>query len=124
MNLEDLRCKSPEMVLKEIWVHWLAYNLIRKAMAQAAVLHGRTVRQMSFASALQAIAAAWDHGTVAKPQKLRELALAQLKFMSKQKAGHRPDRVEPRAVKRRPKPHRLLTKPREEARAELLSTSS
>jgi hypothetical protein len=123
MNLEDLRCKSPEMVLKEIWVHWLAYNLIRKAMAQAAVLHGRTVRQMSFASALQAIAAAWDHGTVAKPQKLRELALAQLKFMSKQKAGHRPDRVEPRAVKRRPKPHRLLTKPREEARAELLSNS-
>lgn len=124
MQMEDLRCKTPEMVCKEIWVHWLAYNLIRKTMAQSAVFHGRTVRQMSFASALQAVAAGWAYGSVVAPQMLRELALAQLKFMSGQKAGHRPDRVEPRAIKRRPKPHKLLTKPREEARAELLGTSS
>ncbi len=124
MHMEDLRCRTPEMVRKEIWVHWLAYNLVRKTMAQSAVLHERTVRQMSFACALQAVAAGWAHGSVAAPQMLRALALAELKFMSGQKAGHRPDRVEPRAVKRRPKPHRLLTKPREEARAELLGTSS
>jgi len=124
MHLTDLRCKTPEMLRKEIWTHWLAYNLIRKTMAQSAAIHARTVRRMSFASALAAVVAGWDHGSVAAPQRLRELAMTQLKFMSEQKAGHRPDRVEPRAVKRRPKPHRLLTKPRQQARAELLGLSS
>jgi hypothetical protein len=38
-----------------------------------------------------------------------------------QRVGDRPDRVEPRAIKRRPKPHKLLTKPRAQARAELLT---
>jgi putative transposase len=124
MHLEDLRCKTPEMVRKEIWVHWLAYNLIRRTMAQAAVRHERTPRRMSFACALQAIAAGWDRGSVATPQQLRALAMAELKFLSKTKAGHRPNRVEPRAIKRRPKSQRHLTKPREEARAELLGTNS
>jgi len=123
LQMEDLRAKTPEMVRKEIWAHWLVYNLIRKTMAQAAVLHQRTPRQISFACALQAVAAGWAHGSVATPPKLRELALAELKLMAKQKVGHRPDRVEPRAIKRRPKSQRLLTKPRAEARAELLAAS-
>ena len=45
---------------------------------------------------------------------------AALAGLAEQRIGHRPDRVEPRAIKRRPKPHTLLTKPRAEARAELL----
>lgn len=124
MHMEDLRCKTPDMVRKEIWVHWLAYNLIRKTMAQAALLNAKTPRRMSLASALQTVAASWDHGSVATPQELRELATVQLKAMSKRKVGHRPNRVEPRAIKRRPKSQRHLTKPREEARALLLSGTS
>jgi hypothetical protein len=124
MHLEDLRCHTPEMVRKEIWVHWLAYNLIRKTMAQAALLHGKTPRRMSFASALQTVVASWDHGSVAAPRKLRALATVQLQAMSKRKVGHRPNRVEPRAIRRRPKSQRHLTKPRKEARALLLSGSS
>jgi len=120
MHMDDLRGKTPDMVRKEIWMHWLAYNLIRKSMAQAALLHAKPPRQLGFAGALQAIVAAWDHATVAAPATLLELAHVQLRFMSLQKIGHRPDRVEPRAIKRRPKPHKLLTKPRKEARAELL----
>jgi hypothetical protein len=49
MHLEDLRGQRPEMVRKEIWVHWLAYNLIRKSMAAAAVTHECTPRTISFA---------------------------------------------------------------------------
>jgi hypothetical protein len=120
LHMDDLRGKTPEMVRKEIWMHWLAYNLIRKCMAQAALLHAKLPRELGFAGALQAIAAAWDHATVASPATLADLAQVQLRFMSRQKIGHRPDRVEPRAIKRRPKPHKLLTKPRQEARAELL----
>jgi hypothetical protein len=48
------------------------------------------------------------------------LVIAQLDSLAQQQIGDRPNRVEPRAVKRRPKPHRLLTKPRKEAQAELL----
>lgn len=73
---------------------------------------------------MQCVVAGWAQDSVAEPQLLREVAIAELEFLSKQRAGHRPDRVEPRAVKRRPKPHKLLTKPRQEARDELLGICS
>jgi putative transposase len=120
LPMDDLRGRTPQMVRRELWVHWLAYNLIRKTMAQAALVHEKSPRQLSFASALAAVATSWDHATVASPDVLIALAQAQLRVIAWHKVGDRPDRVEPRAVKRRPKPHPLLTKPRAEARAELL----
>ncbi len=119
MHLEDLRCTWPEMVRKEIWTHCLAYNLIRKTMAQAAHVHGRTVRSTSFSAALQAIAGVMGQASVAKEQLLEALAGEKLESIAYRKVGHRPDRVEPRAVKRRTQKQKLLTKPRAEARAEL-----
>ena len=119
MNMEDLRCKWPEMVRKEIWTHWLAYNLIRKTMAQAAHIHERTVRSISFSGAQQAIAGVMGQASVADEELLGRLAEEKLESIARRKVGHRPDRVEPRAVKRRTQKQKLLTKPREEARAEL-----
>src|SRR5205823_5241804 len=55
MKMEILRCKTPEMVRKEIWAHLLAYNLVRKVMAQAAQEHHLTPRQLSFAGAMQTL---------------------------------------------------------------------
>jgi hypothetical protein len=120
LRLDDLRGKTPEMVRREIWVHWLAYNLIRKVIAQAAISGERLPRELSFASALSAVAGAWSHASVADPSRLAALAQAQHRLITHSRVGHRPNRIEPRAVKRRPKEHRLLTKPRAEARAELL----
>jgi hypothetical protein len=120
MHLDDLRCKTPEMVRREILVHWLAYNLIRKVMAQAALSQERLPRQLSFAAALVVVAGNWNHATLAGRDMLAKLAKAQWRLIAWYKVGDRPDRVEPRAVKRRPKPHKLLTKPRREAQAELL----
>ena len=48
--MDHLRCKSPEMVRKEIWTAWLGYNLIRKSVAQAALVHGKLPRQIGFAA--------------------------------------------------------------------------
>ena len=124
MNMEDLRCKWPEMVRKEIWTHCLAYNLIRKTMAQAAHVHERTVRSISFSGALQAIAGVMGQASVADEELLGRLAEEKLESIASRKVGHRPDRVEPRAVKRRTQKQKLLTKPREEARAELLAGTS
>ncbi len=120
MGMDILRCKSPEMVRKEMWACVLAYNLIRRIMLQSARASGLWLRQLSFAAALQSVAASWlvivlsDDSVAAS---LIETALVNLTGFI---IGNRPGRAEPRAVKRRPKPHRLLTKPRDQTRAELL----
>jgi hypothetical protein len=123
LHLDDLRCKSPEMVRPEILVHWLSYNLTRKVMAQAGLAARRLPRQLSFAAAVAAIGAAWDHATVARRGTLTVLAKTQWRLIAWHEVGHRPNRVEPRAIKRRPKSHKPLRKPRSEARAELFYTA-
>jgi hypothetical protein len=120
LTMDVLRCKTPEMVRKEIWACFLAYNLIRKTMLQAATPRGRGPRTLSFAAAMQTIAASWIVLAIGEPGSNARLLEAQSASLCGQTVGHRPNRCEPRAVKRRPKPHPLLTKPRAEARAELL----
>lgn len=121
LGMDVLRGKTPAMVRKEIWTCLLAYNLIRKTMLQAAMDTELSPRQLSFTSAMQTMAANWvvlptqDAPTIAL---LIETAIGGL---TSQLVGKRPNRFEPRAVKRRPKPMRLLTMPRDEARALLRS---
>ena len=121
LGMDVLRGKTPEMVRREIWTCRLAYNLIRQTMLRAALRSGCGPRQLSFTAALQKIAAAW--GTILVCHEARVLVLidVHLRDMAKHRVGNRPDRIEPRAVKRRPKPHRLLMQPREQARAALLA---
>ena len=57
MQMDVLRCKTPEMVRKEVWAHVLAYNLIRTVMAQAAAGHDAEPRSISFKGALQTLEA-------------------------------------------------------------------
>lgn len=120
LRMDELRCKTPAMVRREILVHGLAYNLIRKVMAQAALSQERLPRELSFAAAVGAVAAGWMSATLANRDTLTLLAQTQWRLIAWHQVGHRPDRVEPRAIKRRPKSHKLLNKPRAEARAELL----
>jgi hypothetical protein len=116
LGLDVLRCKSPEMVRKEIWTGLMAYNLIRKTMLQAAKQEGLSPRQLSFANAVQTLAASWMI-LPTQDQTIQLLLIeVQIESLASQLIGNRPNRVEPRAVKRRPKPHRLLTMPREKAR--------
>jgi putative transposase len=120
MGIDVLRCKSPEMVRREIWSCLLAYNLIRQSMLEAALRSDRSPRQLSFTAALQKIAAAWAITSACDHLLLAKLIGTHLADMAGNLIGNRPDRVEPRAVKRRPKPHKLLTEPRDDARAKLL----
>src|ERR1700739_3688200 len=57
MQMGELRCKTPELVRKEVWTHILAYNLIRTVMAQAATRHGVAPRTISFTGAMQTLEA-------------------------------------------------------------------
>ena len=121
LDMDVLRCKTPEMVCREVWTHLLAYNLIRRSILQSAQTSGCSPRALSFAAAMQAIAASWIVAVLSDRSMFGVLVDAYLTNLAGHRVGDRPDRVEPRAVKRRPKSHRLLTKPRAEARRELLA---
>jgi putative transposase len=123
LKLDVLRCKTPEMARKELRTGLLAYNLIRQAMLPAALAAGRSPRELSFTVALQTVAAAWLVAVIAEEHSPL-LAHLRLKHLASHRIGHRPNRIEPRAIKRRPKPHDLLTVPRNEARAKLLAASA
>jgi len=115
LGMETLSCKTPAMAQKEIWVYLLAYNLIRLLMAQAAVLSACGPRTLSFKHTLQ-LWMAWDHHQDHhRGDKLGRLFV----LMAEQRIGNRPGRIEPRALKRRPKPFPLLTQPRAIAREEV-----
>ena len=120
LGMDILRCKTPAMVRKEIWTYFLAYNLTRQVMAQAAREHGVTPRQLSLMGAVQTLNEFRGVLVGATADTLEQLAAALWEAVVSHRVGDRPDRWEPRAVKRRPKPLRYLTKPRAEARAELL----
>jgi putative transposase len=124
LGMDILRCKTPEMVAKEIWAGLLAYNSIRRSLLQAALLKSCSPRQLSFTAALQKIAASWVTILMCDEDRARTLIDIHLCDMAANIVGDRPNRVEPRAVKRRPKPHPLLTKPRAQARAELMHGES
>ena len=120
LGMQELRCLTPFMVEREIWAHVLGYNLVRKVGAQVAQQMNVSPRSISFKATRQAILGGWQSLTMLQGEDYRRVAKAMLQILGKQKVGHRPGRCEPRAVKSRPKPHKLLTEPRKEARAKLL----
>jgi len=112
MQMDILRCKTPDMVHKEIWTHLLAYNLLRTVMAVAAHENNIEPRQVSFKGAKQALTAFAPKLEAARPEDRAPLIDAMLKTMAYHRVGGRPGRWEPRARKRRPKWAARLTQPR------------
>jgi Transposase DDE domain len=116
LGMDIVRGKTPTMVRKELWMYVLAYNLIRSVMATAAGHAGLVPRMLSFTGALQAVNIFGPALLFAAVPARAALLEALYGTISAHRVGQRPDRVEPRAVKRRPKPHPLLTIPRNQAR--------
>jgi hypothetical protein len=119
MGMSVLRCKTPQMVHKEIWIYLLAYNLIRTLMAQAAKRRGIEPREVSFAGAVQTINSFAPLLEMAGRDECQQLLEVLLEMTAAHRVGNRPDRYEPRAVKRRAKPIALLTEPRKQAREKI-----
>jgi hypothetical protein len=112
MQMDVLRGKTPEMVRKEIRAHLLAYNLLRTVMAVAAGEKGIEPRKVSFKGAKQAVTAFAPKIEAAPPEGRPRLIDALLTTVAYHRVGNRPDRWEPRACKRRPKPRARLMQPR------------
>ncbi len=113
LGMEVLRCHTPSMIEKELWVNLLAYNLIRLLMAQAACNAGMHPRELSFKHTVQL----WTEWTSQRLGSNSEAHNATLfRLIAQLKVGNRPGRIEPRVRKRRPKPYPWLKIPRAEAR--------
>jgi putative transposase len=121
LGMEMIHCKTPTMVRKALWAHLLGYNLVRKTAAQAAWERGLAPRQISFAGATQTLEA-FRWLLIASAESVRtEIHRVLLIAIATHIVGNRPDRVEPRRLKRRNDKYQHLGRPRAEARAELLN---
>jgi len=112
LGMEVLRCLTPPMVEKELWVYLLAYNVIRLLMAQAAQYAGLHPRELSFKHTVQM----WSVWTMTA---LRTDPAEFFRLLAQLTVGNRPGRIEPRARKRRPKSYPWLKVPRAKARHQI-----
>jgi len=116
MGMDILRCKTPDMVRKEITMHLIVYNCLRCLISEAAAKHHVDAKRVSFKGSLQALRQ-WEpnlnHGKETRLERLRLIDLL-YEAVAGVIVPKRPGRREPRAVKRRPKPFQLLTRPRHE----------
>ena len=120
LQMDILRGHSPEMVRKEVWAHLLVYNLVRLVLAQAAAAAGVRADAVSFTGALQTVNAFLPEMRAAQTaEEARVLWEVLLWAVAEHRVGDRPDRYEPRAVKRRPKNFPRLSEPRAAARRRL-----
>jgi hypothetical protein len=120
LGMDVLRCKSPAMVRKEIWAHFLGYNLIRTVMAQAALTQDTPIREISFKGTLQTLHAFAGYLRTTTGELADEVYERLLQAVAQHMVGDRPNRIEPRARKRRPKNYVYLSKPRHVARKLLI----
>ena len=123
MEMDVLRCKTPEMVRQEIWMHLLAYNLVRTLAAEAATQADMDPRKISFKGTLQTLTAFTAVGWAGFPTDPKRFYAAILRTVASHRVGNLPDRIEPRAIKRRPKDQDCLNQPRAIARNRLMKGS-
>lgn len=114
MALDVLRCKSPEMIERELLIHLIAYNMVRVLMQRSAHLHRVPLNRISFKGTLDTARHFADviHAASETPRRQQQLIDEMLAIIASDPLQLRPGRSEPRAKKRRPKNFQLLTKPR------------
>jgi hypothetical protein len=110
LQMDILRGKTPAMIHKEIWAHLLAYNMIRKIMAQSALVYNKKPRELSFKGALNVMKSFRERGLLSEGND--KIYAALLKAIARKIVGNRPGRQEPRVVKRRPKAFPRMQKAR------------
>ena len=116
MKMDILRCLTPEMVRKEILMHFIAYNCVRRLMHEAAEEADIEVRVVSFKGSLQALRSWEPHLNQAKVSNAERFRLIGDLYdaITNTPLRQRPGRSEPRCLKRRPKNYQRLTAPRHE----------
>jgi hypothetical protein len=121
MKMDMLRCKTPDRVQKEIAVHLLAYNLVRASIARAAAIKHKLPRQLSFMTAVQQLNEGLSQLMLFAGNRLGYIINGLLEAIASIPIGQQKRKPQPRAIKRRPKPYPLLTVPRNQACAAIVT---
>ncbi len=116
LSLDHLRCKSPHMVRRELWVTLLAYNLIRKVIATGAAIHDKQPRRLSFTLTCQTVLSSWILLSTGSARNAHQLWTTALASIADHEVPLRPGRIEPRVLKRRRHRYPLMHAPRDELR--------
>ena len=122
LGLDHVRCKTPEMVRRALWVTLLAHNLIRKVIATSAAIHGKPPRRLGFTLACQTILSSWMLWSTGSCSDSRAMYTRMLAHIAANEVANRPGRIEPRVLKRRRHRYPLMQRPRDQLRAELGKT--
>lgn len=125
LQMDVLSCKSPQMLYREVMMHLIAYNLIRSLMVEAASIHDVDLERISFKGSVDTL----QHFSLviaqARSRRQRDqITTIMLAALAGDALPLRPNRVEPRSTKRRPKAYPFLTQPRAELKAKLLGTKT
>jgi hypothetical protein len=113
LGMDILRGKSVDVVTKEIIMHLVEYNLIRLMMWHAAREHDCDLHRLSFTGTLHRLRDTFPLILRARTQaEALHLVTLLLRWIAADPVPDRPNRVEPRRKKRRPKEYSLLNKPR------------
>ena len=113
-GMDVLSCQTPQMNEKQLWVHLLAYNVIRLLMAQAACNADIDPRELSFKHTVQL----WTEWVSRGLSASKNCGLL-FTLIAQCRVGNRSGRIEPRMRKRRPKPYPWLKVPRAHARRKI-----
>jgi hypothetical protein len=113
LGLDVLRCQTPELVEKEIWLQAMAYNLVRALMLEAAWTHGVELERLSFKGTVDTLRQ-WTPLFAPSMFAFKRAREELLRIIAADPVPLRPNRSEPRVRKRRPKPYQMLTRPRHE----------
>ena len=119
--MDVLRCLTPSMVRKEIYVYLLAYNLLRSLMWSSGTTHGTPPLHLSVQGTRHHLNNFIPQLLAASSTKVEQIYHTLLKVIAHKAIPERPGRNEPRVRKRRPQAYPLLTKPRHELRKQLQS---
>ena len=116
LERDFLNVQSPAMIRKEIWMHMLGYNVARKVIWDTSAQHGRAIEELSFKGALQLMEEVAE-SIASQPEKAtREAYEELLRGIHQRPVRPRPNRSEPRVLKRRHKDYRYMTRPRRKSK--------
>lgn len=125
MQMDVLRCKTPEMIEKEIFMHMIAYNLVRSVMQEAGVSHGERIGALSFKGAVDRLREwAWPICHAPTESEREKMRMRLLQSIAEDLLEDRPGRYEPRVIKRRPKAYPSMKKPRQDYRDEFTASQT
>ena len=122
LGLDQVRCKTPDMVRRELWVTLLAYNLIRRLIATAGAVHAKPPRHLGFTLACQAVLSSWMLLATGACRDAAALWRQVLARIAANEVANRPGRLEPRVLKRRRHHYPLMRQSRQELRRRLPGT--